>query len=144
MSEITGLTIKIEDNSEAVLKQFGERENKALEALARAALANWDRVTRAVDITGRDAVDTGKYVTSQGALIPTGVVQGIPLDAEDRIEGRSQPGEVVIGTKVIYSRVLEHGWAPHNRPARNILGRAIQNNKAEYEKVVKDTFEGNK
>ena len=144
------IDVRLEDNTEEVLKELNLATERALFAIGLKGVEGCvDKASEIDDVTGRPTVDTGRYRAAFGFITPSqGKMSGTPTKnsefADDISAQRAPKDTVIIANNVEYAPYLEYGSGTKEggHHARYIMKRGIESVLPDMEKQTKEIFEG--
>ena len=144
MSEGMRFTIRVKDNSQLILEEFGEAMERALYAMGiKAVEGSVDAISGRYDID--PAVDTGRLRASISFITPTdkgGSGQPKPANAQagDELTGTAEQNTVVVGSNVEYAEKVHNGDS--KMAERPFLREGIDKTKDQMQEQVDKIFKG--
>lgn len=148
------ITVKIEDNSQQVLRELEKATERALYAIGLKGVEGCVEKASEIDTeTGRPTVDTGRYVSAFGFITPTYGAMTKPVNTDkpkktkitDDISLQRAPSDtVVIANNVEYAPYLEFGTGTKEggHHARYIMKRGIESKMADMQQQTKEILGG--
>lgn len=148
------ITVKIEDNSQQVLRELEKATERALYAIGLKGVEGCVEKASEIDTeTGRPTVDTGRYVSAFGFITPTYGAMTKPVNTDkpkktkitdDISLQRADKDTVVIANNVEYAPYLEVGSGTQKggHHARYIMKKGIESKLSKMEEQTKDILEG--
>lgn len=148
------ITVKIEDNSQQVLRELEKATERALYAIGLKGVEGCvEKAEENDEITGHPTVDTGRYVSAFGFITPTYGAMTKPVNTDkpkktkitDDISLQRAPSDtVVIANNVEYAPYLEFGTGTKEggHHARYIMKRGIESKMADMQQQTKEILGG--